>query len=354
VRALATRYDGDHADGVGNALPRVRFWSIWNEPNHPDFLQPLGSRSRRYHIAPHIYRGLVRWAVDGLHRAGHRRDSVLFGEVLPIGHSAYGPRNTIKPIHFIREFFCLDRRWRPYRGRAARARGCDDFRRVRGVTGFAIHPYSRPSGPRTREPSRYDATIDSLERVERALDRAAARGRVRRGLGIYNTEYGFQSDPPDERFGARLSRIPAFLNEAEWMSYRDRRVKTWSQYAYRDDIALGGFQSGFVFAGGERKDGVYEAWRLPLFVRLIGRNAIEVWGAARPHGSRGRSVQIQQRLRGAPYRDLRPPIPIRNYRGYFRARIRLSRADDRIYRFVYAGPDGRRLRSRATRVARRP
>jgi hypothetical protein len=360
VRALATRYDGRHADATGDPLPRVRFWTIWNEPNHPLFLQPLGSRSRHRAIAPHLYRDLVRFAVDGLRRAGHTRDSVLFGELLPIGHSRFGPRNTIKPITFIRELFCLDKSWRPYRGRAARARGCDGFRRLSGVTGFAIHPYSRPSGPRTPEPSALDATIGSLERIERALDRAAARGRVRRGLGIYNTEYGFQSDPPDP-FQASLRRIPAYLNEAEWMTYHDRRVRTWSQYALRDDplrdepgrARYGGFQSGLYFADGERKDPVYGAWRLPIFVRLLGSRSVEVWGAARPRGSRGRTVRVEQRLRSHDYRRLGRPIEIRNWRGYFRKRFRISNASRRLFRFTYVTPDGRELASRSTRPARR-
>jgi hypothetical protein len=353
VRALAQRYDGTHTDTGGRPLPRVRFWSIWNEPNHPDFLQPLGSRSRDYWIAPHLYRELVTWAIDGLEREGHSRDSVLFGELLPIGHSAKGPRNTIKPVHFIREFFCLDENWRPYRGRAARARDCDGYRELRGVTGFAIHPYSRPTGPQTREPSRYDATVRSLNRIEDALDRAAHRDRVRRGLGIYNTEFGFQSDPPDERFGASLGRIPAFLNEAEWMTYGNRRVKTWSQYAYADDDDLDGFQSGLYFAGGERKDDVYEAWRMPIFVTLAGSRGVQVWGGVRLQEARGRSVQVQVRRRGEDYRDLGDPIAIRNYRGYVRERFRVSDPDERIFRLLYVRADGERIASRATRAARR-
>lgn len=352
VRALARRYDGTHLDADGRLLPRVRFWSIWNEPNHPLFLRPLGSRSRRYHIAPHLYRELLRWALDGLRREGHRRDSVLFGELLPIGHSRYGPRNTIKPIAFLREFFCLDRDWRPYRGRAARVRGCHRYRPPTGVTGFAIHPYSRPVGPRTIEPSEDDATIRSLDRVARALDRAAALGRVRRGLGIYNTEYGFQSDPPDRRLGAPLSRIPAFLNEAEWMTYRDRRVKSWSQYALRDDTDLDGFQSGLYFASGERKDRVYAAYRMPLFVRLLGEREVEVWGGVRLPEARGREVRVQVRV-GNRWRNLHPALRIESYRGYVRRTFRVSDARKRLFRLRYVRADGTELTSRSARPARR-
>jgi hypothetical protein len=359
VRSLATRWDGRHADAAGNPLPRVDMWSIWNEPNHPLFLQPLGSSSQRRALAPHLYRDLLRHAVSGLRLTGHANDTILFGELLPIGHSRFGSRNTIKPVTFIRELFCLDARWRPYRGSAARARNCDGFRRLGGVSGFGYHPYTRPSGPWTREPSSADATIRSLGRISGALDRAASRGRVRRGLGIWNTEFGFQSDPPDPYFGARLSRIPTWLNESELISFANARVKSWSQYALIDDpLRAGrgrerysGFQTGLYFSDGRRKNAVYDAWRVPLVVRLRGRTTIEAWGAVRPEGSVGRTVELQQRLGGGGYRTLRT-LAIGNPRGYVRVRVRLSRPDDRVYRLVYRTPEGATLTSRSTRARR--
>jgi hypothetical protein len=341
-RAVATRYDGAHADAAGNGLPRVDLWSIGNEPNHPNWAQPQGSR-RGYAIAPHLYREQIRQAVAGLRLAGHGGDTVLFGELLPIGHSAYGPRRTIKPIAFLRELFCLDRRWRPYRGRDARIRNCQRFRRVTGVSGFAYHPYTRPDGPQGREPTSDDATIRSLSRITRALDRVAARGRLaRRGLPLYVTEFGYQSDPPDP-YQTRLSRIPAFLNEAEWISWRNRRVASWAQYGLVDDPLMasasgngryGLFQAALRFHDGRPKPGVYEAYRLPLFVRLLGPGAVEVWGAARP-AAPGERVRVEQRLRGeSRYREL-GTFAIGNPRGYFRARFRVARASRRLFRFVY-------------------
>lgn len=335
VRALATRYDGRHGQ------PRVRRWTIGNEPNHPDFLQPLGSR-RGYYIGPHLYREMVRHAVAGLRLAGHRRDTVLFGETLPIGKSRPGPRNTISPVTFIREFFCLDRRWRPYRGRAARRRDCHRFKRMTGLTGYGHHPYTRPGGPNTRETKRDDAQIQSISRITRALDRAAARKRVsRRRMRVYVTEFGFQSDPPDRNW-TPLRRIPAYLNQSEWLAYRNRRVASWSQYALFDDGPLAGFQSGLRFADGSEKPEVYDAYRRPFYVRLRGSRSIEAWGGVR-NGRRGERVEIQQRLRRGEYRRLRT---VRlNSRGYFRSVIRLSRPRERTYRFVHRAGAGREVRA---------
>lgn len=339
VRAVATRYDGRHGQ------PRVDFWTIGNEPNHPGFLQPQATRGGRL-VAPHLYRELARQAVAGLRLAGHARDTVLFGELLPIGQRP-GPRSTIRPIAFLRDFFCLDGRYRPYRGRAARSRGCLRFRRVTGVSGFGYHPYTRPGGPGVPETDADNATIRSLARVTRALDRAAARRRLaRRGMRIYNTEFGFQSNPPD-RFWTPIARIPAYLNESEYISYRNRRVATWSQYALVDDSDLSGFQSGLRFSDGSPKTGVYQAYRLPFFVRLVGSRTVEVWGGARP-AARGERVQVQYRLRSRSFTNLRGGALAVNSQGYFRRRFRLARAASRTFRFAYGGAT-----SRETRAARR-
>ena len=357
VRAAGTRYDGRHADAAGVPLPRVDFWSIWNEPNHPQFLLPLGSRSG-VPLAPHAYRDLVHAALGGLRATGHAADTILFGEILPIGRGAIGPRYTIKPLVFLRELFCLDPAYRPFRGAAARARGCRRFRRLSGVSGLAYHPYTRPEGPATPEPSTDDATIRSLDRVARVLDRAAALKRLdRRGLPIYNTEFGYQSRPPDP-YQARVGRIPAFLNEAEWKSYRNRRVASWSQYGLLDDPLLasqrgaerfGLFQAGLRFLDGREKPVVYGAYRLPIVARLRNAREVEIWGAARPGG--GELWIEQRRDRG---RFLEAPgghVTARNGQGYFTRRLRLGQAASRSFRLRYSDA-GRTFYSRTATPVR--
>jgi hypothetical protein len=344
---------GAFAEAAGRRFPGVDIWTIGNEPNHPGFLYPQATRAR-VPFAPHRYRALVREAVAGLRRSGHAGHTILFGELLPIGKSRYFRKNTIKPLRFIREFFCLDSRWRPFRGRAARIRGCHRYRRLTGVTGFAYHPYTRPNGPRGKEPTSDDATIRSYGRITRALDIARRKGRIGgRRLPIWNTEFGFQSSPPD-RFQTKLSRIPAFMAESElWISLRNRRVASFSQYTLVDtpvrdsgDI-FGTWQGGLRFDDGRPKRGVYDGYRLPIFVRLLGPGAVEVRGAARPGGA-GSVVQIQQRRSGGDFENLGGPLTVQNARGYFSARFRISRAAQRRYRFVWGGQASRAAKA-ATR-----
>jgi hypothetical protein len=330
---------GRFAEAAGRHFTGIDLWTLWNEPNHPGFLYPQAT-NRRTAFAPHLYRKLVVAAVAGLRSAGHGGDTILFGELLPIGKQRLYRKNTIKPLRFLREFFCID----------SHSRECRHYRPLSGVTGFAYHPYTRPNGPRGREPSSDDATIRSIGRVTRLLDRARSRHRIRGGkLPVWNTEFGFQSNPPDP-FQTKLSRIPGYLSESEWISYRNRRIASFSQYtlvdtavARRGDL-FGTWQGGLRFANGANKPGVLEAYRQPIFARLLGPSAVEVWGDARSGGAAA-TVQLQQRRGKGAFSNLGGPFTVTNSRGYFKRRFRLSSARNRSFRFVESG-----LTSRAAKA----
>ena len=63
--AAARRYDGTFTRSDGTVLPRVRYWTAWNEPNSPVFLRPQYKRvgttwvvqsARDYASSPRIVR----------------------------------------------------------------------------------------------------------------------------------------------------------------------------------------------------------------------------------------------------------------------------------------------------------
>jgi hypothetical protein len=310
---------GRFAQAAARRFPGVDAWTLWNEPNHPGHLYPQSTKGGRP-VAPHHYRALVRAAVSGLNRGGAGRDPILFGELLPIGKTSSGPKRNLQPLRFLRAFL--------------------SGRPLSGLDGFAHHPYTRPAGPLVREPTADDVTIRSLGRILRVLDSARARGKLRakKKLPIWNTEFGFQTNPPDRFFGARIANVPRFWSISElWFSYENRRLKTISQYTMRDqpgDTSL--WQSGLRFADGRLKENIYANFRLPILVRQLGPGAVEVRGAARPSGA-GTTVQIFQRGRRGPFKPLGGPIPVRNVRGYFIARYRISKAAGRTFRFTTGG-----------------
>jgi hypothetical protein len=316
VEAIGRRYTG-----VNEGLPRVSMWSVWNEPNHPMFIQPLSERigGKWVPTAADQYRRLYTAATAGFAASGHGADTILFGEVLPIGQRRLGTLDTISPLLWLREFFCVDSKYRPFRGSAAAARGCTPFPKI-VTSGFAIHPYTKPVGPRFHLASPDDATIGQIARVSTALDRIAHTRRVRKGLPIYSTEFGIQTDPPDcIGQGAPIQQQAAIINEAEYDSYVASRVKTYSQYLLIDDPIVteadpgtnaryNRYQTGLLWGPnavkcespgvhylyGAPKQPTYNAFQTPIYVRIPPRKkrTVQVFGRARPVGTAPQAITI--------------------------------------------------------------
>src|SRR6185295_3334567 len=101
-------------------------------------------------------------------------------------------------------------------------------------------------------------------------DLAAKAGRLPRGLPIYNTEFGFQTNPPDVFVGTSPTKQAMLINVKEEYSYRYARLKSYSQYQLYDDpgrpgppaVKWAGFQTGLRFAGGRNKPSL-EAYKFP-------------------------------------------------------------------------------------------
>ena len=363
VKAVGTRYSGSYVVGgggtapgpappddpelplplrmqatpsqAGTTPPRVNLWSVWNEPNLGNWLHPQHKNGRPY--APHHYRRLLKAAKAGLSASGHGKDTLLIGELLPYGAA----QNRIRPLEFLREMACVNSRFRPFRGKAARKRGCDNFRALPG-TGLAYHPYTLAGGPNVRAAHRDDAPIGYLNRVVKTLNRLGRKDRLRRArMKIWITEFGFQTNPPD-RFQSPIGKVPRFLGQSEWLAYRNRRVASHSQYLLYDEKDTSGFQTGIRFAGGKAKPGVYNAYRLPFFVRHRGGRKVEVWGGIRAAGA-GRQVTIQSR-RGGKWRKLGTARTAK--RGYFRKMFRVAGAGKRKYRFKTGGRTSVKLKAR--------
>jgi hypothetical protein len=348
VRAVGQRYSGSYDPPPGQAdpgvLPRVTIWSLWNEPNLVTWLSPQSS-------APRMYRNLLYAGGSALSATGHGRDTLLYGELLPFarGNRTAGVRR--RPLSFLREMACLDSRYRAYRGRKARSKGCSRFRKLPGI-GVAHHPYTLAGGPRIRSPHRDDVSISELSRMNRALDKITRKRRfaTNRRQAIWSTEFGFQTDPPDP-FASRIKRVPGYMGEAEWLAFKNRRVVGWSQYPFADDAIpdsgsnrFGGFQSGLKFENGRRKQGVYHAFRFPFFVKRLSSSRVQVFGGVREVDEYGAAVTVQTRL---PKRKWRTLGTLRaNAQGYFLRNYRAS-GSKRQFRFRYGNTS-----SRAARAAR--
>lgn len=336
VAAVAERYSGRFVPAPGaRPLPRVSFWSVWNEPNQPGWLAPQWSRGsgRSVMVSPALYRAYVDAAWRALTRTGHAppRDTILIGELAPEGSEAPDPdyRSPIPPLPFLRSLYCVDDSWRPLRGAAAATLGCpqagppSEFVRAHPglfqASGFAHHPYSFFLAPSVSIPDPSFVPLSDLFRLERGLDAIFASYGVSRRPPLWLTEYGYETDPPNTCRGVTLREQSLYLNEAQYMAMRDPRVRGFAQFLLVDSPPdtrypptdacryWSTFQTGLEFANGAPKPSL-AAYRLPLFLPdpVLGRSRrVLVWAMLRAAPrSPGQLASLQWRPQAGSYRTL--------------------------------------------------
>ena len=321
------------AQAAGEHYPDVHIWSIWNEPNLYSWLSP--QRSHGTPLSPSIYRNLYLAGYRGLKAGGHAGDKFLLGELMPRAGTS---QQKVRPLEFLREMACLDRHYRQIRGKAAKKRGCHRVGRF-PTSGIAYHPYTPPAGPHTREGTD-DAAIGQLSRLRATIDALARRGKLPRHLPIWITEFGYQTKPPDPFQGAPLKRAASFMDESEWIAFRNPRVASYSQYTLFDDpprpgpgvLRWSSWQAGIYFASGKRKPSVFNAFRLPVYVRKLSGNRVEIFGGRRIAGE---TATVEAKAPGASYRSI-GSVAV-NQAGYFRRVFKVKSASRSKYRVTIDG-----------------
>ena len=261
VHAVATRYGA-----------KVDTWSIWNEPNQPQFLLPQYS-THKTPLSPRIYRNLYFAAQRGLADAGQASAKVLLGETSPRGTG-----KVVAPLTFLRGVLCLDSKYHKT------SKGCAKVH----AAGYAHHAYTTGQGPTFKPSQPNDVTIGVLSRLPTALDRAAKAGAITGHLRLYLTEFGIESTPDPVR-GVSLQRQSEYRAISERIAYGNPRVVAFSQYLLRDDSPKAGvpllarypgFETGLFTYKGKHKP-AYDGFRLPLAVRQSG-SKVSLWGLVRP------------------------------------------------------------------------
>jgi len=328
VQAVATRYSGSYdprrqalEPGDPGDLPRVSFWSVWNEPNYGPSLAPQGvPGDLTAQNSPRMYRRMLDAAWAALEAAGHTpaSDTILFGELAPRGANRWGVFSGMKPLVFLRALYCVDSRYRLLRGAAARIRGCPTTaagsRRFRtqqpalfSASGVSDHPYMRWYPPNVEldpDPTNRSSTADYaslalIGNLGRTLDRLQRVYGSGTRFPIFDTEFGYITSPPKRSpdpgsHGKVLYISPAtaafYENWAEYISSRNPRVMSFAQYPLYDPFrplasnGWGGFASGLLTWNGIPK-AAYSAWRLPLYLPVTSERAgqpLQVWGCVRP------------------------------------------------------------------------
>jgi hypothetical protein len=218
------------AAGQGATL---RYWSPWNEPNHPAFISPQRATcaADAPSLAPATYAQLVRAAQAALSAAPGDQQLVL-GEMA--GTTTPSPRrSTVQEVvaGLPEDVACASRLW-------------------------SQHDYAQV----TPDP----AKPDPVGALEQALDARACT----RGAHIWVTETGVGGDHPGapRPTGAAELRAQCRAQDAalrRWAA--DPRVDAAFQYTFREDSV---YPVGLVDAGLSRTYPTYDLWA--------------AWGARRP------------------------------------------------------------------------
>jgi hypothetical protein len=355
-QAVARRYNGqwrDENSGRG-IIPRVSWWGIGNEPNQGGWLMPQAHKigGKIVPQSPGWYRKLLVAGAGALIRTGHGNDLILMAETAPLGVKPQSERRPLRPALFIREMFCLQPNFRPWRGRAAAARGCGDVGRLAILKrlprlAFAHHPYTKNLAPTKRDRSRDAITVANLSVLPKMLDKIAARTKlIPDGLPILLTEFGYETNPPDPFNGVTEDKQAQYLNEGDYLAYRNDRVFANTQFQLFDVPPRKEFprnsqaywftyQSGLYKADGKPKPSAF-AYMLPFVARRSG-GGYTFWGQVRfTANGADQQVYLQQRA-GSGWQTVAGPIKVTNAVGFWE----VTRPAQRGARFraVWTPPD---------------
>jgi hypothetical protein len=239
--AAATRYSGTTFRADGALLPRVRYWTAWNEPNLQIGLIPQWRRvGKRWVIQSAAdYARICNAVVDGVHT------SMLLGQKVACGVTAArgnnnpnGTKPSVSPLAFLR---------------AMKRAGARDF------DAYAHHPYyGAPSeSPASASPGRGGVTLGNIDDLDRELRRLYGPTR------IWLTEYGYQTNPPDGLFGVSWATQARYVGEAFAIAKAQPRIDMLLWFLLQDEGDLARWQSGFISADGRRKPS-FDAFRTVL------------------------------------------------------------------------------------------
>lgn len=379
VQAIAARYNGTFvAPNPGAApspLPAVTSWELWNEPNIGGWMTPQWRKLRngtKVQASPAIYRGMVDAAWSGLVATGHAHDTILIGETAAYGagHEGYGA--SMDPLTFVRAFYCLRTSYRPLAGASAAAIGCPrsgdrkafvrDHPALFDFTGWAHHPYDFDHPPAVRRRNPNSATLSGINRIETALDRSFRAYHRPAGVPIYITEWGVQSRNPNPFNAFSQAQQAQYLNQGEYMAYRDPRVASFAQFLLVDDAPntnytvgtrayWSTFDSGLLLYPGRQPKPAYYSFELPIWVpRAHHGPRVFVWAQIRSNaGKAGRVGTLQFRPQGSKSWTAVGTLSPSDPEGFATARVALHSAG--LLRFAWTDPYGVVEHSRTVQVS---
>jgi hypothetical protein len=279
AQALALRYSGAYPDPLhpGTALPRVRYWQAWNEPNLAIDLSPQWVISGHGYLpaSPSIYRALLNAFYRGV-KAGSPHALVVsagtapFGDLRPDENDQANQR--MPPVDFVRELLCLH-------GSRLVPEHCPD------PAHFDIldhHPYA-VGGPFAPALDPGDVSIPDLAKLTVPLRKAERTGRAlpRGHKALWVTEVSYDSNPPDPH-GVPMRTHARWVQQTLYELWREgASLVSW--FLIRDQPPIPNYgatyQSGMYFYDGTPKLS-QRAFSFPFVIEPAGHGRTVWWTRA--------------------------------------------------------------------------
>lgn len=316
--AIATRYSGqftDPADPVTGALPAVRLWELWAEPNLWVNLTPQFDADNHRASADHYRRMLAAFypAVKNVSAS----NTVVTGGLAPYGDPPGGLR--VRPLAFFRDLLCLEGR------RRLKAVKCSPEPLFDVL---AHNPINLSGGPALSAIHPDDVSSADLKNVKRTLRAAESSKTIGTGgrHSLWATEFWFNSRPPRPNT-IGLQRHARWIEEALYLFW-----KAGASVAVNLKIRDGGDPDDFVngtglYMGNGKPKPALTAFRFPFVVDGRSRQRSLAWGKSPETG-----MLVIEKKRRASWRriealkvDAGEVFTARladSGRGRFRARIR--------------------------------
>jgi hypothetical protein len=284
AHALALRYSGSFPDPVarGQALPRVRYFQAWNEPNLPNYISPqwgLTSDGTYVPLSPDIYRSLLNAFYSAV-KSVQPDAVVLAAGTAPYGDPPGQGGQRMAPVTFYKEMFCLTSQLVP--------QACPDPPHFDALD---HHPYS--VAPTAHAGLVGDIGVPDLNKIWRILHAAQRAGRAlpAGAKALWVTEIDWASIPP--------VTLPV---QARYLALGFYEL--WSQgvthafwFQLRDPHKTNSFAAGGLYPMNGPAKPAAAAFRFP-FVALPGRRRqVTLWGKAPVAGT-----VVIQKLGGGSWR----------------------------------------------------
>jgi hypothetical protein len=231
---------------VAERYAYVHMWAIWNEPNQRRWLRPT---------TPATYvTKLLNPAYAAIHSAGPG-SQVAGGVTAPRGSTG-----GVSPVAWIAGMAKAHARLDAYahnpyplrRGETPMSGGCDHCETI---------------------------TMATLPRLLRDVQKAFGT-RTR----IWLTEYGYQTNPPDQLLGVSYATQARYMSEAALCAYEAPRVDVLIHYLIEDEPDPARWQSGVYTAANHAKPAL-QSFRFPFTQQSRSGRRTTLWGQLRPEGA---------------------------------------------------------------------